>query len=369
MEITEIRVYRHEIAVAGGRYEMSISSVDHLDSTVVELVTDEGISGFGETVPLGPTYQPQHAMGARAAIAEMAPALIGTDPTRVELVRQAMDGALNGHNYAKAAVDVACWDLMGKAYGERVCDLLGGTERKTVRSYYGVMPNTIARTAEAARKREAEGYTRLQVKVGGRALADDIDATRAVAAAIAPTTTLLVDANRGWTMRDTLEFSLACRDVRLSIENPCRTYDEHRSIADKLNHPLFLDECTTDVNAVVRAISDGVAQGFGMKLSRIGGLTPLRTVRDLCVAHGVPLTIDDTWGGDITAAATVQMGATVPDPFYEGTWISQPYQKRAYGCFTSPVRPKAGTIPIPKGAGLGVEPDLADWDPPVATFS
>lgn len=368
MKITEIRVYRHRIAVANGRYEMAISAVERLDSTVVELVTDEDMSGFGETTPLGPTYQAQHALGARAAIEEMAPALIGVDPLKVDLVRRAMDGALTGHNYAKSAIDVACWDLMGKAYTERVCDLLGGTDRRTVPSYYGVMPSNPQRAADTARKREADGYTRIQVKVGGRPLSQDIEATRAVADALSPDTKLLVDANRGWTMRDTMEFSGACRDIGLAIENPCRTYDEHRSIAQKLHHPLFLDECTTDVNAVVRAITDGVAQGFGMKLSRIGGLTPLRTVRDICVSHGVPLTIDDTWGGDITAAATVHMGATVPDPFYEGTWVSHPYQKRAYGTETAPVRPKNGSIPIPKGVGLGVRPDLAAWDSPVATY-
>jgi len=369
MRITGVRVFRHQIAVAAGRYEMAISAVEHLDSTVVEISTDKGLAGYGETTPLGPTYQPQHALGARAAIAQMAPALIGLDPLRFELVRRAIDGALNGHNYAKSAIDVACWDLAGKAYGERVCDLLGGTEHSEIRSYYGVMPATSAQTAEAALAKEAEGYRRLQVKVGGRSLADDIEATRAVAAAVSPHTTLLVDANRGWTGRDTIEFSTACRDVRLSIENPCRTYDEHRAIASKLHHPLFLDECTTDVNAVVRAISDGVAQGFGMKLSRIGGLTPLRTVRDLCVHHAIPLTIDDTWGGDITAAATVHMGATVPDEFYEGTWISQPYQEPAYATVTPTVRAAGGHIAIPTGPGLGVVPDLGHWGDPVATFA
>lgn len=369
MKITQIRVYRHSIEVADGRYQMAISAVSTLDSTVVELVTDEGLSGFGETTPLGPTYQPQHALGARAAIAEMAPTLLGVNPLRTGLVRRAMDRALTGHNYAKSAIDVACWDLLGKVRGERVCDLLGGTDRSAVGSYFGVMPDTTSRTADAARQREAAGYTRLQIKVGGRPLAHDIEATRAVADAVSPSTKLLVDANRGWTMRDTIEFSLACRDVRLSIENPCRTYDEHRAIAEKLNHPLFLDECTTDLDVITKAIVDGVAQGFGMKLSRVGGLTPLRTVRDLCVAHGIPLTIDDTWGGDLTAAATVHMGATVPDPFYEGTWISYPYQKPAYSCLTPAVQPGDGMIPIPTGSGLGVEPDLAEWDSPVGIYA
>jgi len=230
------------------------------------------------------------------------------------------------------------------------------------------MPATAAKTADNARKREGEGYTRLQIKAGGRPLSDDIDAVRAVAAAVSTSTRLLVDANRGWTTRDAMEFSVACRDIPLTLEQPCRTYEEHRRIADKLHHPLFLDESAIDLDTVMTAITDGIAQGFGMKLSRVGGLTPLRTVRDVCVERGVPLTIDDTWGGDITAAATVHMGATVPDEFYEGTWISQPYQKRGYGTRSPVVRPKNGTIQIPKGPGLGIVPDIDTWPKPVATY-
>ena len=368
MKITEVRVYRHQIVVADGEYQMSTSSVSGLDATVVELVTDAGVSGFGETTPLGPTYQEQHAGGARAAIAELAPAIIGVDPRRLGLLHQAMDRALNGHRYARAAIDVAAWDLAGRAYGERVCDLLGGALRPTVPSYYGVMPDTPAATARAAASREADGYRRIQVKAGGRPIAQDIETVRAVADSLSPATKLLVDPNRGWTMRDTLEFSVACRDLPLAIEQPCRTYDEHRRIADKLHHPLFLDESTVDIPTITRAISEGVAQGFGMKLSRVGGITPLRLVRDLCAEHSVPLTIDDTWGGDLTAAATVHVGATVPDHVYEGTWISFPYQDLAYPCRTAPVRPDGGSIVVPTGVGLGVEPDLDAWAPPVATF-
>ena len=368
MKITEIRVYPHEIIVAGGEYQMSTSAVAGLDATVVELVTDEGMSGFGETTPLGPTYQEQHAGGARAAIAELAPAVIGLDPRRLGLLSAAMDGALNGHRYAKCAIDVAAWDLTGRAYGERLCDLLGGARRESVPSYYGVMPDSPEATASAAAARETDGYQRIQVKAGGRPLAVDIETVRAVADALSPTTRLLVDPNRGWTMRDALEFSVTCRDLPLVIEQPCRTYDEHARIADKLHHPLFLDESAVDIPTIARAISDGVAQGFGMKLSRVGGITPLRVVRDLCAEHSVPLTIDDTWGGDLTAAATVHMGATVPEHVSEGTWISFPYQEPAYRCLTPPVQPVGGSIPVPDGVGLGVQPDLDNWPAPVAVY-
>ena len=367
MQITEIRVHHHEIVVAAGEYQMSTSTVRSLASTVVEIRTDEGVTGFGETTPLGPTYQDeQHARGARAAIDLLAPALLGVDPRRSGHLHAAMDAALGGHRYAKAALDVAAWDCTAKAYGERVCDLLGGAGREQVPSYFGVMPDAPSATAATAAAKEADGYRRIQVKAGGRPLATDIETVHAVADALSPTTRLLVDPNRGWTMRDTLEFSGACRSLRLAIEQPCRTYDEHRRIADKLHHPLFLDESTVDVSTVTAAIADGVAQGFGMKLSRIGGLTPLRLVRDLCAEHGVPLTIDDTWGGDLTAAATAHLGATVPDPVMEGTWISQPYQEPAYPCRTPTIAPVGGSIPLPTGPGLGVEPDLDAWGEPAS---
>ncbi len=369
MKITGIRVYRHRLEVAGGRYQMSISAVEALDSTVVEIVTDTGLVGYGETTPLGPTYQPQHALGARAAIEQVAPALIGADPRRHLLVRERMESMLNGHAYAKSALDVACWDLTAKSYGERLCDLMGGTNDATVKSYYGVMPATPDETASDAQRRVADGYTRLQIKAGGRPLSDDITTVRAVADAVGPAIRLLVDPNRGWTPRDTIEFSAACRDLPLSIEQPCRTFDEHIGLGARLAHPLFLDESATDLSVIARAIDDGIAQGFGLKLSRLGGFTPFLAVRELCVSKGVPFTVDDTWGGDITAASTVHFGATVPSPFHEGTWIAAPYMSSSYATLTPAVGPSGGRIPIPDGPGLGVEPDIDAWPEPLATYT
>ena len=98
------------------------------------MVTADGISGFGEVCPVGSTYQPQHASGARAALNEMAPHLIGANPLHIDQARRIMDGCLMGHDYAKAAIDMALWDILGKHYGARVCDLLGGVTRARVPS-------------------------------------------------------------------------------------------------------------------------------------------------------------------------------------------------------------------------------------------
>ncbi len=369
MRITEIRMYQHDLPVKGGLYQMSTSQVSALDTTVVEIRTDEGISGFGETCPLGSGYQPQFAAGDRAAIGEMAPHLIGLDPRLTNLVYHRMDAVLMGSSSAKTAIDVACWDLLGKATGMPVHDLLGGAYTDRVLSYWGIMPDTPEASAAKAEALMADGYRRIQVKTGGRPLHEDVACVRAVAEVLPPGVPLLADANRGWNVREALEFSIACRDIPLALEQPCSTLEEHRQLVGRVSHPVFLDESTADIATVITAITDGLAQGFGMKLSRVGGLTKLRAVRDICEAKGIPSTIDDTWGGDLTAAATVHMGATVRPDLYEATWISQPYTERGYPTLTPEVVCEDGHIAVPTGPGLGIEPDLANWPDPVAVFN
>ena len=116
---------------------------------------------------------------------------------------------------------------------------------------------------------------------------------------------------------------------------------------------------------MARVGAEGVAQGFGMKLSRVGGLTKLRAVRDLCDALRLPLTIDDTWGGDLVAAATIHMGSTVDPLLYEGTWTSWRYMDGSYPTLTDSILPTGGTLPVPTGPGLGVELDLDGLGAPV----
>lgn len=368
MKITEIRVYQHDIEVTGGSYRMSISEVTALDTTVVAVETDSGLIGYGETCPLGPTYQPQHALGARAAIAEIAPGLIGLNPMHRGLIARAMHARLAEHRYAKSAIDVACWDLAGKASDSRLCDLLGGAQQDPVPSYYGIMPAGPAQSADGAIRLQEAGFRRLQVKTGGRPLDEDIAVMRAVSEVAEPGVRLLADANRGWTQRDAILFSEACRDIPLVLEQPCSTFEENAGLAGRIRHPLFLDESADSVAAVMRAIETGVAQGFGMKLSRVGGITEMVTVIALCSARSVPLTCDDTWGGDLTNAATAHIGATVPPSIFEGTWIGEPYTASAYATTTPTISNQNGTITIPDGPGLGVEIDLDSWPDPVAVY-
>lgn len=367
MRIAEVHLYSHDLPVKNGPYSFAGTEVWSLQTTLVKLVGENGAIGWGETCPLGPTYAEAHAGGARAALTEMAPGLVGADIHPKSLHRK-MDSLLNGHNYAKAAVDIAAHDLLGKSLGLRVADLLGGAITETVPSYYAIGIGTPDENAKIARAKAAEGYTRLQMKVGGQPLDADIEMLHKIREAVGPSVRLAADANRGLTARDTIQLSTACADVTMVIEQPCNTLEEIASIKGQLHHPVFLDESSIDLSTVIRAVGTGLCEGFGMKLGRIGGLQPMSTFRDICDARSVPHTCDDSWGGDIVAAACTHIGATVDPKLLQGVWLSQPYIEGHYDSENG-IEIVDGHITLPSGPGLGITPDETLFGAPFASFS
>lgn len=367
LRINEIHIYQKDLPVVGGAYKMARAEVSSLDTTLVRIKADNGVEGWGETCPVGPTYQPQHALGARAALAEMAPGLIGCAMDGPLALRRAADARLSGHNYAKAALDIAMYDLLGKHLGAPVAALLGGGAAAKVPSYFSAgvgSPDDVARTASEKVK---EGYPRLQIKVGGRPLEADIETIRKVYEAVGNSVRLAVDANRGWTTRDALRVSRECTDVPMIIEQPCNTIDEIASIRAQLSHPVYLDESAEDVNTVLRVVGQGICDGFGLKVTRLGGLSAMAMIRDICQVRSMPHTCDDAWGGDIIAAAQVHLAATVSPALLEGVWLAQPYIDEHYDPANS-IRIKNGHISVPNGPGLGVTPEDGIFGAPVASY-
>lgn len=366
MKITEVRAYAHTLRKVG-RYTMSTSAVDDPDSTILEIVTDSGMSGWGEACPAGPGYQPANAFTIRAALELIGPSLIGVDPRRIGLVHDSIDRATNGSPEAKAMVDIACWDLTGKAFGARVCDLFGGPKAETVPTYHVVGIGTPHEAAASAHDLQAQGHTKLQLKAGGRHIDEDIQSIRAVSDVIGPHVDLCVDVNRGWTVEEVIQVSRACRDLRFSIEQPCNSLLECAHAKPHLNHPLLLDESAVDLPTISSAISSGLANGFGMKLTRIGGVSGMRAVRDLCAATRTPTSFDDSWGGDIIAAACVHIGSTMPEKLNRGVWIADPYIDGHYDATNGP-RIARGRIAVPSAAGLGLSISEGFFGDPIAIY-
>ncbi|MEM8699016.1 MAG: mandelate racemase/muconate lactonizing enzyme family protein, partial [Pseudomonadota bacterium] len=323
----------------------------------------------GETCPLGPAYLPAYPEGARTGIATMAPELMGWDPTALDVLNHRMDQVMKGHPYAKSAVDMACWDIFGKATGMPVCHLLGGRAQEKVKLFKVVTRDAPQAMAERVAEYQAEGFTQFQVKVGEHP-ETDLQRMRACAAAMREGDVMDADANTGWRQHDALRVARGMETIQAEhasisvyLEQPCLSYAECLAVRRTTGLPMVLDEVMTDADALIRGADDRAMDLINLKINRMGGLTRARQIRDLCLHFGIAMTIEDSWGGEIATAAIAHLAASTPAGFHWQSSAFQQYHTRALG--PSGVEIQNGWM-IPSAApGLGTEPDLPSLGAPV----
>ncbi len=354
MKIRKISAFQVDLPLHEGSYKWSGGkSVEVFDSTIVRIETDAGVTGHGEVCPLGPFYLPAYAAGARAGIAELAPHLIGEDPLELERLNRRMDAVLKGHPYAKSALDMASWDILGQVAGLPVCTLLGGRYGESFPLYRAISQESPEAMASTVAGYRAEGYRKFQLKVGADP-DDDVDRIRAVAAELERGDVLIADANTGWLMHDAARVVRGVRDVDVYIEQPCLSYEACLTIRRRTDHPFVLDEVIDGIPMLLRAHADGAMDAVNLKISKLGGLTRARQARDLCVALGIAMTIEDSWGGDVTTAAIAHLAhSTPPELLFTATdFNSYVTVSTAEG---APVR-RDGRMAASAEPGLGLTP-------------
>ncbi len=365
MKIARIDVYARTYSLIADEYAWSGgNAIQDLATTIVKISTDEGLVGFGEGCPLGPAYLPAFALGARAGALEIAPALLGLDPREVRVINARMDAALLGHPYAKAAFDEACWDILGKASGQSVSTLLGGRYREEYPLYMAISQHSPERMAEDTAARREEGYRQFQLKVGGDP-DEDIARITAVLGVTQAGDAVIADANTGWTMRGAARLARGIEDLDVYLEQPCKTYEECLFIRQRTTLPFVLDEVMVDIQSLLRAYQDRAMEIINLKVSRFGGLTRAKQVRDLCETLGISMTIEDAMGGDITTASVAHLVASTRPEFVFSTtnmnsWVKDRFAANA---------PEAvnGRTTVPSGPGLGIEVDESWLGEPLFT--
>ena len=248
VRIARVDVFGYGLRYAHGEYVMSGGrSVASLPSTLVRVTSDSGLEGWGETCPLGPTYLEAHADGARAALRVLAPALLGVDASNLHAVQDAMDGALRGHAYAKSALDIACWDLLGQALGVPVSTLLGGVRSPDFPLYVAIPLGPAEAMVQHVRDRRAEGVRHFQLKLGADPRED---AARVRAVLEEDLDVVVADANGGWRLQDAVIAARALEGLdRVLFEQPCPTLEECLVVRERTTLPMVLDEVITDVQA------------------------------------------------------------------------------------------------------------------------
>ncbi|NJM93083.1 MAG: hypothetical protein HC861_11215, partial [Rhodospirillaceae bacterium] len=234
------------------------------------------------------------------------------DPLQTIALNRRMDHVLKGHPYAKSAIDMACWDLVGKNAEQPLAEMLGGRYGETVALYRSVPQAEPDRMAAQARKYVEAGYKRIQVKVG---LDPDEDVARieAVRDALPRDVVLFADANSGWNTHQARRFLRATRALDYYLEQPCDRYEENLALRADCDRPLILDESIDGLAVLMRACADRLADGITIKLARVGGITKARLIRDTAVEMGLAVTVEDTGGAEIDTAAMAHMSLSTPD--------------------------------------------------------
>lgn len=354
MKIRRVSAFQVDLPLKEGSYKWSGGkSVEVFDSTVVRIETDAGVVGHGEVCPLGPAYLPAYAGGVRAGLAELGPRLLGENPLELDKLNRLMDAALKGHPHVKSALDMACWDILGKATGLPVCALMGGRYGEDFVLYRAISQESPEAMADRVAEYRAEGYRRFQLKVGGDP-DEDVDRIRAVAAKLQPGDRLIADANTGWLPHEAMRVVRAVRDVDVYIEQPCPSYEECLSIRRRADHPFILDEVIDHIGMLARGWADRAMDVVNLKISKLGGLTRTRQARDLCVSLGVGVTLEDSWGGDIVTAAIAHLAHSTPPEYlftstdfnsYVTTSIADGAPQRRAGRMSASTAPGLGVAP------------------------
>ncbi|MDU8927222.1 enolase C-terminal domain-like protein [Alisedimentitalea sp. MJ-SS2] len=367
MKITRIHIYQTELPYVGGRYGWGAgNAIDTAIASVVVIDTDAGLQGCGEFTPCGENYMVAHSNGVPAIAPLLAPHLLGRDPRQVARIEQIMDHAIQGHGYAKAPFDAACWDILGQACDQPVWMLLGGKLTDGAPMYRVAPQKPIDETIAELNRHRAAGYRQFQIKVGSDWTAD-IDRIRATVPLLEPDEIAMADANQGWRVDDAIRVARATSDLDYILEQPCRTYEECQQVRRVARQPMKLDECITGIRAAQRIVADRGSEICCLKISNLGGLSKARRVRDYLVDNRLAVVAEDTWGGEIASATLSHFAASTPEEYLQNTTDLMNYNTRSTG-IGGPVAAN-GKLFAPDTPGLGVTADFKSLGSPVAEWN
>lgn len=334
-------------------FTTSSHTKDHLDHIIVRLRTRDGAEGWGECAsPSDPYYCPETVETCWHILRDfLAPALLGQPWCSPEEAAERWR-KVRGNNFAKAGIEMACWDLDARARGISVARALGGEEaRPFIESgvSLGIEETPDALLEQIARYVE-QGYKRIKMKIGpGHDLAD-VAAVRARY----PDLPLMVDANSAYTLADAPLLRELDRFDLMMIEQPLGADDiiDHSQLQRQLRTPICLDESIHSADDARKALDLGACRIINIKVSRLGGLAEARRTHDLCRARGVPVWCGGMHEFGVGRAANIAInslpGFTLPGD------VSGSDKAYREDIVEPPIRAHEGRLPVPLDRpGLG----------------
>lgn len=364
MKITQIETYPVTIPVKPERRMISALGQHTVSRYVlVRVLTDAGIEGAGEATVI-PRWSGETVWGAQALIDRvLAPVLIGCDPHDLAEIDRLMDAACIHNWFAKSAIEMACWDIRGKAAGKPIYELLGGAVRPlAVRSRYSMGAYEPARASERAQELVAAGFTTIKVKVG-RDAAADVLRVRAVRAAIGPDIELTIDANCGWDVDTAIRCVRELADCRLALveqPTPDGDYAALARVRRETGVPVMADDICFNLVHARELVRNACCDVISVYPGKQGGIRKAKAIVDFAAANDVACSIGSNLELDVATAAMAHLVIACPNmqvEKYPGDMLGADYHEIRVA--KNPVLIEGPITTINEEPGLGVE---VDWD-------
>jgi L-Ala-D/L-Glu epimerase len=295
--------YSKPLEFASGR----VSDAGHV---LIRVHTDDGLVGTADAPPRPFTYGETQDSIISVVTKIFSPAVTGLDPMDRGKIHQILARTIHNQT-AKGSLDIALWDIIGKATGTPVSRLLGGfTDSMEVSHMLGFQPAQVL-LDEALRFQDEYGINTFKLKVGRRPLSLDIEACRVLRAGLGPDTELYLDANRGWTANEALEVLRRTDGLGLSLlEEPCDAKEgmSRRRLVEKSPIPVVGDESVPTAGDASRELLSGGCNAISIKTAR-SGFTEAQQILGLCTGLGVDVVMGNQIDTQLGTIATVTFGA------------------------------------------------------------
>jgi L-alanine-DL-glutamate epimerase-like enolase superfamily enzyme len=327
------------------------------ENVLVRVESDDGLVGWGEAAS-APTMTGETMESMVAAIRLMAGQLVAQPVEALGSFSSRMAKSLYGNSAAKAAIDIAVSDLLGKAKGKPIWELLGTRRRDRVPALWMLAEGNVDHDVEEARRKREDGYVAFKIKVGGNAPEADALRTSRICDAVGPGHLVSADANQGWTVAQALAFLREINPAPLTfLEQPIKGADLDGMAEIAANGRVLIgcDEGIHSVADIERHHRHGAASGGSLKIIKMGGLPEVMAAAGTCESLGMKVNLACKIAeSGIGTAAVLQLAAVIPSIDW-GVSLSTQYL--AEDLLTVPLDIAHGYARIPDGAGLGIEVD------------
>lgn len=363
MKITRIEAFPVRVPLKPERRMMSALGQHTVSQyVVIRMSTDAGIVGAGEATVTA-RWSGETVWGTRAIIEHVfAPLLIGCDPADFTEIDRRMDQAAFGNWFAKSALEMACWDVVGKDRGKPVYELLGGAVRPLdIHCRFSMGAYPLERARRRAAELVAEGFQTIKVKVGTQ-IEEDVARVRTVREVIGPDRGLVIDANAGWDADTAIAAVNRLEDCHVGVFEQPTTNGDYAALARvrrSITPKILADDIVFDHVHAQECLRNEACDAISVYPGKNGGIGKAKAIVELAGRYGVACTIGSNLELDIATAAMCHLAVACPNvrlEEYPGDILGPDYHETRIA--KNPIAINGPVVTITDRPGLGVD---VDW--------